>query len=522
MKSSRSDVINALALGWLVLVIWCVVLFWVRTDTWMAFTGGFPIAAGGQCPSGLVPEQLEEDPNVVSHSRAWVGSHCRGLETLWLWDLGRQAGWNEGPRDWPIESVIHDGKAGWARVVYWDERLGLFVYRVISYAGPNGLTLQDHLYAGPEGISEDPNRPLGRFTRPVSPYGSNPSPWRGIVYDRGSRQFYRIDWDNKKVLHGPATGPGFEPILMGPWASMGGISLEWSPPRRKALEGETSGRGTEWVPIEPNMDTYPIRQVMVLDPEGQIFRLDPETLTVSTPIGHLPAAGPRSSGRPRDLLAYGMRSVEIRGQYAGCVTGAVAAEGTVVDMAVFDKDGHLVRSEYSRPDRVSPLAGHPGAYGALASQYLLETLHPLCLSLLSRGIGFQVEALAGQRGFFVLPNSFMATRAREATSYPLDRLFWVVVMLLPSLALAAFLAWRVARDARVIGLPKAAIRWWIAAVAAFGLPAYLTYRLARPQDSLVTCLNCGNPRRPDMDRCHRCGAPWQVPELVAPSWRVMD
>jgi len=29
-------------------------------------------------------------------------------------------------------------------------------------------------------------------------------------------------------------------------------------------------------------------------------------------------------------------------------------------------------------------------------------------------------------------------------------------------------------------------------------------------------------RRPDMQIRHRCGSKWRVPELIAPSWRVID
>ncbi len=56
---------------------------------------------------------------------------------------------------------------------------------------------------------------------------------------------------------------------------------------------------------------------------------------------------------------------------------------------------------------------------------------------------------------------------------------------------------------------------------AFGLVAYITYRLTRPDLSLVTCANCGRLRRVDQGQCHRCNAQWEVPELTAPAWRVV-
>jgi ribosomal protein L37E len=37
----------------------------------------------------------------------------------------------------------------------------------------------------------------------------------------------------------------------------------------------------------------------------------------------------------------------------------------------------------------------------------------------------------------------------------------------------------------------------------------------------ITCANCGVGRRPDLEKCHHCGSPWVVPELVPPAWRVI-
>lgn len=520
MKTSQRYLVSVLALGWIVLVVCSVILFWIRFYTWSGFTGSFELHEDVRT-SGLVPEEIERDPNVHAPSFASATSHRSVRDTLWFVNQQR-IGWSDEEGDWPIVSVVQSAQGEWSRLAYWEDRSGLFVRRDITdMPGSSKLVLQGHLYAGPEGISERPGKELGRFTRPIALYKWRISQrtWRGIVYDSGSRQFYRIDWDNKKVIKGPAIAQGIEPLQIGPSGTKGEISLEWIPPMRKVLEGETSNWGNDLVPIDPNMTMFPNDQVLVLDQAGQIYRLDTETLSLSSPMA-LPVVGPRSSNRPRDLLAYSIRPVEIHGQYTGCVVGAVGGEGTTMEMFVYDKEGHPIpRPE---PRRRAVFQEHIGASGALASQYLLECLHPVSLSLLSRAIGPQVEAMAGHRGLFVLPNSFVATRARETDSYPIDRLFWTVVMLLPAILLAGFLAWKIAQDATRIGLSRTATRWWIAGIVAFGLPAYITYRLTRPQVALVTCANCGNLRRPDMDRCHRCRAPWLMPDLTAPTWRVMD
>ena len=72
-----------------------------------------------------------------------------------------------------------------------------------------------------------------------------------------------------------------------------------------------------------------------------------------------------------------------------------------------------------------------------------------------------------------------------------------------------------------MGLSKQERTLWTLGAFALGLPAYITYRLTRPKVTLVTCANCGKSRRPDMDKCHRCGSPWVVPELTPPAWRVL-
>jgi len=103
-----------------------------------------------------------------------------------------------------------------------------------------------------------------------------------------------------------------------------------------------------------------------------------------------------------------------------------------------------------------------------------------------------------------------------------ERLGLALALMSASIVLTLLLAWAVARDARVIGLTENARLCWILAAFFFGLVAYITYRLARPKVTLVTCVNCGLRRRPDMEKCHHCGSGWHVPEITPPDWRVVD
>jgi uncharacterized paraquat-inducible protein A len=99
----------------------------------------------------------------------------------------------------------------------------------------------------------------------------------------------------------------------------------------------------------------------------------------------------------------------------------------------------------------------------------------------------------------------------------MSALWWIS----PSIILAIWLAYRVSKNAVVVGLSENARHYWIIGTLAFGLAAYITYRLTRPRITLVTCLNCGKMRRPDMAKCHRCKSDWHVPELAPPAWRVL-
>ena len=61
----------------------------------------------------------------------------------------------------------------------------------------------------------------------------------------------------------------------------------------------------------------------------------------------------------------------------------------------------------------------------------------------------------------------------------------------------------------------------MAATVLFALPAYVTYQITRPKTARVTCQNCGRDRWVDREKCHHCGSPWLVPELIPPAWRVI-
>jgi hypothetical protein len=156
------------------------------------------------------------------------------------------------------------------------------------------------------------------------------------------------------------------------------------------------------------------------------------------------------------------------------------------------------------------------------SKYLLENLQPPVLSLISYFTADSIEASAGYRALFILPNSFIAMKGRDVRGNMAERFLTALLIILPSILLSIFLASRISINATTIGLSENARILWIIATIAFGLAGYITYRLTRPVITLVTCANCGRMRRPDMEKCHRCGSKWHVPELIPPTWRVLD
>jgi len=200
----------------------------------------------------------------------------------------------------------------------------------------------------------------------------------------------------------------------------------------------------------------------------------------------------------------------------GYITASVSRQGMWASVAVFDKDGKKLKGADSK----STFFDMPGGPALTITKYIFESLHPPVLTLASFFTAYSFDARSAHRALFLMPNSFVAM-ARDYEGNIFYKFLLVLLLMLPGILFAALLAWRLARDASIIGLSNKARRFWLAGTLIFGLPAYITYRLIRPKVTLVTCANCGKPRRPDTGICHRCGSKWDVPELTPPEWRVV-
>ncbi|MBC8218045.1 MAG: hypothetical protein H8E73_06230 [Planctomycetes bacterium] len=240
----------------------------------------------------------------------------------------------------------------------------------------------------------------------------------------------------------------------------------------------------------------------------------------------------KGSACPRDLLDYVANIVTLepdvlpheqpnpnytKKKYLGLVAGSLSRQGLWTAVAVFDKDGNEIRSDSSE----AAFFDKPWGPALTSTKYVFESLHPPVLTLASFFRAYSFEARSSHRALFLMPNSF-AAMVRDREGNILVSLAIVLLVMLPGLALAGWLGCKVVKDASRLGLSLGARRFWLAATVGFGLAGYITYRLSQPKVTLVSCANCGKLRRPDTETCHHCKSKWQVPELVPPTWRVLD
>lgn len=531
MKTDGKYAIRCLASGVIVLTLFVVLMFWLRwACTVMQRDGSDP---GRQrhtvnlSPLPIMPSEMESDPNIVRPSSLSVdafGERIQGFRTMGLLPVrtgtvGPYAGINPDVYWWepPLEGQ-YDGS--W---LYLDRKTGLIVYRCAARlfdpnAGP-GTTAQ--WYAGPEGMAQTAEASLGRFESPIA------SMLTPFVYDARLRRFFRLDWPGHRVIKGPELDQAdpHRPIQIGTelWKSGGCLSISRVDPMRQV--GTKENGDPNLVPVAYLSSRGGL--IPVLDASGRIDMLDPTTLTITAVAGYLPSMeGPFDSterSAAHGLFAYQVAPVWLRPtgpwssdppQYLGCTVAAINRGATEFSVQVFDRNGTPVawqtRSIVQRER------------GLAAMESLVENLHPPCLSVLSEVTAPYIEARSGAHGVFILPNSLIAARGRVLNEIWIVRIAAGLGVIWPSLVLVAILAWLVGRDARLFGLPKSTRRLWILGTAAFGIPACITYLLMRPRTVLVTCRNCGRPRRPDLERCHRCDSPWDMPELNPPAWRVFD
>ncbi|MHC4534228.1 MAG: hypothetical protein ACYS6K_09760 [Planctomycetota bacterium] len=583
MKSLINYPVKVFATGFIVLVLLSLPLFYIRFICEMSILVGMTdeVRSVSFNPSGLVPDEYENDPNVVIHSQVTADMSVETQPlSLGIFDYFQAR--TSGGR---LSNVYFFGSKD--DCLYFDKKSGLIVnhYHDLQVM-PDKRTAPKwvRVYVGSEGIAQTRDKTLGRFIEPIIDrswiYRVNRESSELIVYDKKLRRFYKIDFNKETVTKGPEIGKEnqhYEPIQIGLFRKPG-LGMNWSPPQIKKSEDDKKEAGYRG-DLKPVITNAHGREagpyLLVLDKSGRINLLDKESLKFVQVAGRPALAGrlPRPEtyfgtrggmARPQDLLGYEVGPLalttlyfenpehkkeyfgepyldtvtlspsKIERKYLGMFAAGLSRNGAALTLSVFDENGREIKSAGSRFTKQE--GNRPSSYPsskwvyfepAWAStytigKYLTENLHPPILSLGSYFTASAFEAGAGHRGLFLLPNSFIAMQGRNHRGNFVERFFEAFSWIFPSIIFSIWLATRVSKNAVVVGLSDNARLYWVIGTLGFGLAAYITYRLTRPKITLVTCQNCGKMRRPDMAKCHRCKSEWLVPELTPPAWRVLD
>ncbi|NQT00907.1 MAG: hypothetical protein HQ580_02680 [Planctomycetes bacterium] len=586
MKHLINNPVKVFATGFIVLVLLSLPLFYIRITCEASLLEGMlrEVKSVSISPSGLVPDEYENDPNVAIHSKASAHMRFASPKSLGIFDYFQAR--LPGGR---LSNVYFFGSD--EDCMYFDKKSGLIVHHYFDMqVMPDKRTTSKRvqIYIGPEGVSENPDKTLGRFIDPIIDRGWTCMTQREsrelILYGKELRRFFKIDSNKGTVTKGPELKKGDppKPIQIGllcknyPFLHY----FQWTPPKIKDPD-EDPNKTDNRFPVPAPKPVIPTAfrhnagpYLLVLDKSGRIYQLDKETLKFVQVDGHNMLAGrlPRPESyfgtrspmaKPQDLLGYEVwplaltthffgedpeskkvffgeppgpidpSNTRIERKYLGMFAASLSRNGTALTLSVFDEKGREIKSadsNFTKREGSRNISSRsskavffrpPFASTFTIVKYLAENLHPPILSLASYFTASTFEAAAGHRGLFLLPNSFVAMHGRDFRGNFegfMSALWWIS----PSIILAIWLATRVSKNAVVVGLSENARLYWILGTLAFGLAAYITYRLTRPKITLVTCQNCGKMRRPDMDRCHRCKSDWLVPELTPPAWRVLD
>jgi len=546
MTARRRAILNVSATGFLVLFATLLVLFWARWGCETTRRGLLPRRTWSLDldVSSLIMPRTAQEPNGVRgilHARMDMDQ----IDSEMLGAFQYLATRAEGAPDWPI--VVRGGNGRDGMRYYYDRSLRTLVHESSEAVHqPNGTyaTKATVAYAGPEGVADKPDRKIGRFSDPLVHFvGGNLD--RPVVYDRGLRRFFAVDWHNKTVEQGPELPAKMAAPVDFDWPRKqpGNLSLYLETSEPHYVHGEAPDR------------------TLVLDEAGDVRMLNLETLeygglvrkldrdgkeysNVARFAGRLPAPDtlfpPVGHVTPDDLSAYNVLPIFFgKGDtYAGCAVAVVSRDATAMKLEVFDANGTSVVMQPSvfkdpftmaagvgrhvPPSTVSALYFEaPGAAVLTATKYMLECLHPPVLLWLSYFTTSDTEAIAGHQSLFMLADSFAAMKARQVDLPAISRFTTSLVFLIPGVFLGVLLAIAIDRDARRMGVSRRSRRLWAAAMVLFGLPAFVTYKLTRPTTARVTCANCGRDRWVDWEKCHHCGSLWLVPELIPPAWRVI-
>ncbi len=196
--------VKVFATGFIVLVLLSLPLFWVRSacETFLAIRmpgDAGRVRIGGEyvriakdvrlkgSGSGLMPDELENDPNVVSHSKVYAGIDSELPLSLGIVDYFI-ARFPEGRRS---NVYFFASNNTW---MYFDKEFSQIVYYYIEkQKRPDGTTSRKdvELYIGPEGVSEAQDKTLGRFIDPIIDRWIGRRSREIMLYDKKLQCFFK-------------------------------------------------------------------------------------------------------------------------------------------------------------------------------------------------------------------------------------------------------------------------------------------------------------------------------------------
>lgn len=576
MNTRLGNLINVIATGFIVLAVFSFALFCGRLFCNVQLMESMPweYKTVAISPSGLVPGEgppRRQNPPVKPDAEAWIlidpntrlsaiqSNIADGVFKMEAVGFVQQILREKTEYQYRDEKGIYYRYADKNNYLLFNNRSGLFVCKGESSTKTSGgeqITEISEAFAGPNGISENASTSLGRFEKLIVSrfFDGKVQP----IYDRNKRCFFTVDFNKKNVIKGLelAKGDSREPVAMG-WIQKGTVSsmsLRWLSPEVKDVNGEWVSQKlflTDSAEPDKGRDYRSLldpskERITVLARNGRIYELDTvnwslrETGYLPVPASVFSSLEPKGVAAPVDLLAYEVHPIysylKVRKEnqkswdakdvkYLGMCVGSLSREGTALAVVVFDPNGKLIYRADTQNQAWSSaeaIYGRGGESVWTLGEYIVENLHPPVLEAASYLCGNCFEASAGHRALFILPNSFLGILGRDNDLQFLQRQVLAFVLMGPSLILSFCLAWKVRKDAKLTGLSNTAGKWWTAGTIAFGLPAYITYRLTRHKEVLITCQNCGRMRRPDMENCHHCGSKWEMPDLIPPNWRICD
>jgi hypothetical protein len=457
----------------------------------------------------------------------------------------------------------------------YDKIIGQFVIRNINHQQKEP-TQKIVGYIGPKGYSAAVDPQLGTFSNPFFVHWIRLSSGLTgrIVYDNVLRRFYRIEinytvrrptpkitfytilTDSIKIIEGPQLQTDKNIVDVWKWKeNPSAFSLSWMPPQQRIRKLKPEYSEGQYASADPNTlpdETYrekfiPLEnapkshtnknEFFVLYEDGRIDYIDGNTLTVTKCAGYLPQVGfyqQSMSNHPHDLGDYDILSLyDPNDKHLGTAAATVSRDGLSMQIVFYDDKGKSIAGETENIplyyftnngplSGLSVLTSLPRGPLLIALHYLWENLQPPVLRLMDLPASRWFSPATGYSHLFVRPNSMIGLLKFDASAAH----FWFLwlFLMLPSLVLSVWLGINARKKAGLLGYDQLSRDAWFIAILAFGIPAYITFKLLLPKQRMITCANCGNLRRVEFETCQSCKRDWKKTKSLttAPDWCVRD